>query len=195
VLAFCPAAARLSGAGRTRRMAARFSARGFPMTRLRALFSCLLLVASGPLLADAASHAAEAKRFIEMSRADRLAVPAHMQVRQMFAQRFAQAGGSEAKKAVLERYQAQADAAIERVVGKGKLESELVSLYTDAFTEAELKELLAFYQTPVGRKVLEQMPQLMAHAAQLTQERLQQAVPEVDKLLGEMTAELQPAKQ
>jgi hypothetical protein len=39
------------------------------------------------------------------------------------------------------------------------------------------------------------MPQLMAHAAQLTQERLQQAVPEVDKLLGEMTAELQPAKQ
>ena len=56
-------------------------------------------------------------------------------------------------------------------------------------------ELLAFYQTPVGRKVLEQMPQLMAHAAQLTQERLQRAVPEVDKLLGEMAAELAPSKQ
>ena len=165
------------------------------MTRLRAVFSLLLLFASGPLLAASASHAAEAKRFVELTRVDKLAVPAYMQVRQMFAQRFAQAGGSEAQKAVLERYQAQADAALERVVGHGKLEPELASLYADAFTEAELKELLAFYQTPVGRKVLEQMPQLMAHAAQLTQERLQQAVPEVDKLLGEMTAELQPTKQ
>ncbi|WP_043310782.1 DUF2059 domain-containing protein [Pseudomonas sp. ML96] len=165
------------------------------MIRLRAACSLLLLLACGPLLADPASHAAEAKRFLELTRADKLAVPAYMQVRQMFAQRFAQAGGNEAKKALLERYQAQAVTALDKVVGEGKLDNELVSLYTDAFTEAELKELLAFYQTPVGRKVLEQMPQLMAHSAQLTQERLQKAVPEVDKLLGEMTAELKPAKQ
>jgi len=162
------------------------------MSRLSALCSFLLLLASGPLLADAASHAAQAKRFLELTRADKLAVPAYMQVHQMFAQRFAQAGGGEAQKAVLERYQAQADTALDKVVGKGKLDEALVALYTDAFSEAELKELLAFYQTPVGRKVLEQMPQLMAHSAQLTQERLQKAVPEVDRLLGEMTAELKP---
>ena len=146
------------------------------MTRLRAVFSLLLLFASGPLLAASASHAAEAKRFVELTRVDKLAVPAYMQVRQMFAQRFAQAGGSEAQKAVLERYQAQADTALDKVVGEGKLDEALVALYTDAFSEAELKELLAFYQTPVGRKVLEQMPQLMAHSAQLTQARLQQAL-------------------
>ncbi len=164
------------------------------MTRLRAVFSLLLLFASGPLLAASASHAAEAERFVELTRVDKLAVPAYMQVRQMFAQRFAQAGGSEAQKAVLERYQAQADTALDKVVGEGKLDEALVALYTDAFSEAELKELLAFYQTPVGRKVLEQMPQLMAHSAQLTQARLQQAVPEVDRLLGAMTSELKPAK-
>ncbi|MDD0843147.1 DUF2059 domain-containing protein [Pseudomonas sp. Gutcm_11s] len=165
------------------------------MIRLRAACSLLLLLVCGPLLADPASHAVEAKRFLELTRADKLAVPAYMQVRQMFAQRFVQAGGNEVQKALLERYQAQAVTALDKVVGEGKLDNELVSLYTDAFTEAELKELLAFYQTPVGRKVLEQMPQLMAHSAQLTQERLQKAVPEVDKLLGEMTAELKPAKQ
>ena len=83
---------------------------------------------------------------------------------------------------------------VERMLGEGQLDEALVALYTDAFTEAELKELLAFYQTPVGRKVLEQMPQLMAHSAQLTQARLQQVVPEVDRLLGAMTSELKPAK-
>ena len=35
------------------------------MTRLRAVFSLLLLFASGPLLAASASHAAEAKRFVD----------------------------------------------------------------------------------------------------------------------------------
>ena len=35
------------------------------MTRLRAVFSLLLLFASGPLLAASASHVAEAKRFVE----------------------------------------------------------------------------------------------------------------------------------
>lgn len=164
------------------------------MLRLRVLFTCLLLTASGPVLADAASHAAAAKRFLELSRADTLAVPAHLQVRQMFAQRFAEAGAGAAQQAILERYQAQAAAAIEKAVGRDRLQPELISLYTDAFSEAELQEVLAFYQTPVGRKVLEQMPQLMAHAGQLTQERLQQAVPEVNRLLGEMSAELQPSR-
>ena len=46
------------------------------MTRLRAVFSLLLLFASGPLLAASASHAAEAKRFVELTRVDKLAVPA-----------------------------------------------------------------------------------------------------------------------
>ena len=165
------------------------------MTRFRALCTAALLVcATGQVMADAKSHAADAEKFLILAHADKLAVPVYAQVQQMFAQRFAQAGGSVAQKAVLERYQAQADTALDKVVGEGKLDEALLALYTDAFSEAELKELLAFYQTPVGRKVLEQMPQLMAHSAQLTQARLQQAVPEVDRLLGAMTSELKPAK-
>ena len=162
------------------------------MIRLCALFS-LLLLASPALHAETpatASHVAEARRFLQLTRVDKLTVPAYAQVQQMFARRFAQAQGKDSQKPVLERYQAQANAALDQVVGWKTLEPELLELYTRAFSEAELKELVAFYQTPLGSKVLERMPQLMAMSAQLTQTRLQQAVPEVDKLLGEMNAEL-----
>jgi len=166
------------------------------MIRLRALCAFLLLLASPWLLADPqASHAAEARRFLELTRTDKLTVPAYAQVQQMFAQRFAEAQGRDSQKPILERYQAQANAALDRVVGWQTLQPELVDLYVRAFSEAELKELLAFYQTPLGRKVLERMPQLMAMSAQLTQDRLQRAVPEVNQLLAEMSAELKPAKQ
>ena len=165
------------------------------MTRLRVYCSALLLLVSAPLLAEPqASHAAEARRFLELTRVDRLAVPAYGQVQQMFAQRFAQAGGKAEQKPLLERYQAQANAALDRVVGWDQLGPDLVALYSDAFTEAELKQLIAFYQTPLGSKLLEQMPQLMAISAQRTQERLRAAAPEVDRLLGQMSAELKPGK-
>lgn len=165
------------------------------MTRLRALCSALLLLSTPVLAEPQASHAAEAQRFLELTRVDRMAVPAYSQVQQMFAQRFAQAGGKAGQKPVLERYQAQANAALDRAVGWDKLGPDLVTLYSDAFTEAELKQLIAFYQTPLGSKLLQQMPQLMAISAQRTQERLQAAAPEVDRLLGQMSAELKPGKQ
>lgn len=162
------------------------------MIRLRVCTAFLLLLASPVLLADPASHAEQARRFLQLTRVDRLSVPAYAQVQQMFAQRFAQAQGKDSQKPVLERYQAQANAALDKVVGWQTLEPELVRLYTRAFSEEELKELLAFYQTPLGSKVLERMPQLMALSAQLTQDRLQKAVPEVNQLLGAMSAELKP---
>lgn len=165
------------------------------MTRLRVFCSALLLLISAPVLADSASHAVEARRFLELTRVDRLTVPAYSQVQQMFARRFAQSGGQANQKPLLERYRAQANAALDKVVGWDKLGPDLVALYTDAFSEAELKQLVAFYQTPLGSKLLEQMPQLMAISAQRTQERLQAAAPEVDRLLGQMDAELKPGKQ
>ena len=165
------------------------------MTRLRAVFSLLLLFASGPLLAASASHAAEAKRFVELTRVDKLAVPAYMQVRQMFAQRFAQAKAPESKKALLESYQAKANAALDRAVGWDKLKPDMVKLYTSNFNEQELKDLIAFYESPLGQKVLQKMPTLTAQSAQITQSKLEAAVPEVNKLLTDMSNELGLPKQ
>jgi hypothetical protein len=115
-----------------------------------------------------------------------------MQVQQMFAQRFQQTKAPESKKAVLETYQAKANAALDQAIGWNKLKPDMVKLYTTNFTESELKDLVAFYQSPLGKKVLEKMPQLTQQSAQMTQAKLESAVPVVNKLLADMTAELEP---
>lgn len=165
------------------------------MTPIRTLCTAVLFAcASGQVFADAASHAADAERFLKLAHADKLAVPVYAQVQQMFAQRFAQAQAPETKKALLESYQAKANASLNKAVGWDKLKPDMVKLYTSNFSEQELKELIAFYQSPLGKKVLETMPSLTAQSAQLTQAKLETAVPEVNKLLADMTAELQPAQ-
>jgi hypothetical protein len=165
------------------------------MTRLRALCTAVALVcASGQVFADAASHAASAETFLKLAHADKLGTPVYMQVQQMFEQRFVETKAPESKKATLETYQAKANAALDSSIGWEKLKPDMIKLYTANFTEAELKDLIAFYKSPLGVKVQAKMPELAQQSAQLTQGKLEAAVPVVNKLLADMTNELDPSK-
>jgi hypothetical protein len=165
------------------------------MSRLPAFCAALILICgSAQVLADAKNHAADAERFLLLARADKLAVPVYAQVQQMFAQRFAESKAPESEKAVLETYTAQANAALEQAVGWEKIKPDMVKLYTSTFNEQEMKDLIRFYESPLGKKVLQQMPTLTAQSAQLTQAKLETAVPKVNQLLADMTTKLTPKK-
>jgi len=57
----------------------------------------------------------------------------------------------------------------------------LVKLYTDSFTEAELRDLVAFYDSPTGKKAAMQMPALLQKGMVLGMGRIQQKMPEYQK--------------
>ena len=163
------------------------------MTRLRVLCAAVALAcASGQVFAATASHNAAAEKFLTLANADKLGTPVYMQVQQMFAQRFAQTKAPAAKQPVLASYQAKANAALDSAIGWNKLKPKMVDLYTQTFTEQELKDLVEFYESPLGKKVLREMPKVTQQSAQLTQQSLEPAVPVVNKLLEDMTKELDP---
>ena len=165
----------------------------FRTVGLCSVLSMALLV--GQASADSASHAAQAERFLELVNADRLSVPVYAQVQHMFAERFEQTQAPESKRALLERYQSKADAALDKAIGWERVKPDLVALYTDTFSEPELTRLNEFYESDLGQKMLKQLPQLNARSAQVTQAKLESAVPQVNKLLAEMTAELDTQKK
>jgi hypothetical protein len=59
------------------------------------------------------------------------------------------------------------------------LEPEYTRLYQEVFTEAELREMIAFYQTPLGQKMLARMPTLMTKSNELASRRIQAAMPQL----------------
>jgi len=161
------------------------------MSRFRVICAAtLLFCASGQVLADAASHAEKTEKFLDLIQANKLTTPIYMQVQDMFAQRFEESKAPASKRSVLESYQARANAALDRAVGWDKIKPGMVKLYTDTFNEKEISELIDFYRSPLGRKVMEKMPALTMQSAQLTQRSLERAVPEVNKLLEDMQKEL-----
>ncbi|WP_028100442.1 DUF2059 domain-containing protein [Pseudoduganella violaceinigra] len=50
-----------------------------------------------------------------------------------------------------------------------EMETEMIALYSRHFTADELKQIAAYYRTPVGAKSMQVMPQLMAESMAISQ--------------------------
>lgn len=51
-----------------------------------------------------------------------------------------------------------------------ELVDDIVRIYAEKFTEADLKEIAAFYQSPAGRKMTETIPEVLRESYQSAQE-------------------------
>lgn len=56
-----------------------------------------------------------------------------------------------------------------------------IQIYTDAYSEPELRQLIEFYRTPIGQKVIEQTPFIMEQTTAKTQELLQPHMGELQR--------------
>lgn len=168
-------------------IATRKSLRGFFYAGCTAL---VLATVSGNALADEKSHAASAEKFLQLVQADQLTTPLYMQVQRMFAEGFDYSKAPDSKRAVLERYQSRAKAVLDKNIGWSKIKPNMVRLYTQTFTEQELTDLIKFYESPLGKKMMQQLPELNRKAAETTQKSLQTAGTEIDKLMDQMLKEL-----
>ena len=69
----------------------------------------------------------------------------------------------------------------ERANARGGLVDRIVGIYHRQFTHAEVKELLAFNETPIGRKTLQVLPAIMSESMAAGQEWGASLAPEVQK--------------
>ncbi len=60
---------------------------------------------------------------------------------------------------------------------------DIAALYAKNYTAEELAELNTFYQTPLGQKTIQLMPQLAAAGAQIGQSKMMQHMPEMKAMI------------
>jgi hypothetical protein len=73
---------------------------------------------------------------------------------------------------------------LEKYIGWQALKEDLTTMYLQAFTEAELVEMNAFYSSPTGQKVLQTLPELVKQRNQLAMQRLQEHLGELQQEIG-----------
>ncbi len=70
-----------------------------------------------------------------------------------------------------------------RHLGWEAIKEDMIRLYAEAFTEDELRQLVDFYQSPIGQKWAQQLPSLAAKSMQKAQERMREHLPELQATL------------
>lgn len=74
---------------------------------------------------------------------------------------------------VLAPYKPEMLAFLNKYMSWDSIKDEVIVMYSETFTAQELQELAAFYQTPLGKKALKKMPELVAKGAAMGQQRVQ----------------------
>ena len=149
------------------------------------LTSLLLTVGPVHTLADHASHRAAVKRLFELTAMQQKIKES---VDSVLALQLAQ-------NPALRDHETAVREFLERHIGWNSLEDALTSMYLAEFTEQELDEMNAFYDSPTGRKVIERLPVLVQMRNQLASQRLQENIGELRYLIEARTKEQQEKKK
>lgn len=128
---------------------------------------------AGAALADEASHKAAVEKLfatMEMPITHKATIDRMLQTQMQANPAMA------AMRGVLEPF-------LNKHLGWEAMKEEMVKLYEEAFTEAEIVELEKFYLSPVGRKTLRKLPGLMAKGMATAQQKMQAHMPELQAAL------------
>ncbi len=69
------------------------------------------------------------------------------------------------------------------------LKKKFVVLYAQTFTEDELKQLIDFYNTPLGKKIVSKIPELTQKAMQMNQMALKDHYDEIQTIVAQAMQE------
>ncbi|HEV3409207.1 MAG TPA: DUF2059 domain-containing protein [Chthoniobacterales bacterium] len=86
------------------------------------------------------------------------------------------------------QFEGQMRAFLGKYMSWASVKEDMIKIYMTEFTEPEIKELIAFYQTPVGKKTVQKLPSLLQKSAELSQQRMQQHLPELQQAIQSQAA-------
>jgi hypothetical protein len=90
----------------------------------------------------------------------------------------------------LQPYEDVLRAFLQKYMSWDSLKEDYARFYAEALTESELRQIIAFYKTPAGRKSIETIPALMAKGAQLGQQRVQENRAELQEMINARQKEM-----
>ena len=73
----------------------------------------------------------------------------------------------------------------EKYISFEALKDDLIKIYCKYYTDEDIKGLIAFYKTPLGKKVLKQTPQIASESMLIGQKAVQDNMAELIKMLEE----------
>jgi hypothetical protein len=151
----------------------------------------ILLVTGVPTRAQE-TKAAKIDRVLALMKADALTDEVFQQVKAMTAS-LAPPDATEKQRAHAQEIQAKIMDLVKDRMSWEKMRPQYVKMYGETFSDEEIDGMLAFYESPAGRAMLEKMPQLVSKMMAMVQSQMTAIMPDVERLARDLAKE--PAKK
>ena len=123
--------------------------------------------------ADEVSHRAAAESLLELTQVEQLMSQSRDQLLELQVK----------QNPALAPHERQLRAFFAKYLSWDRLKPDLIKIYMAEFAEADLREMIAFYRTPAGRKAIQKMPALVAQTAEVSRAQMRRHLPELQQML------------
>ena len=141
--------------------------------------------------ADEQSHAVAAEELLKVSRVEKMLEDSFEQIKLMQQSQIEALHVPQDQQGAMENVVGQSLDYMKGAMSWDNLKGDLIKIYMDVFTEEEIAELVSFYNTPLGQKLLDKMPDLMNKTMQLTQKRVLGIMPQVQSMVESAAANME----
>ncbi|MEO1575650.1 MAG: DUF2059 domain-containing protein, partial [Pseudomonadota bacterium] len=141
---------------------------GFDPVIQKVIFGMACLALAHVAAADAKSHEAAARELLEVMETSDLIDQMNPQLDALFKEMMPEHNLPPEESELMDAFEQELKVAIYETVSWARMEKDFLKLYMNVFSESEIRELTAFYRTPLGQKTIEKMPQLTQESMQLT---------------------------
>ena len=144
--------------------------------------------------ADEVSKRAKAEQLFTLLRMDTMMDQLMSGVRRQLQQITGSMPGAdqatpEQKKQITDFQQRVMDVVNQKIEWKA-LEPDFINLYASTYTEEELDGIVAFYQSPIGQKMIEKTPTLTAKSTQITQQKMSELQPVLNQMVQDFMKQM-----
>jgi len=152
------------------------------------IIATLLLAAALPALAAEKNEPSAGERLLEVMQFEETSIHAGRAAMETMMAQMNDLGLPPAGKKELEK-------AFDEFLMKSLLDPEIkkrtIELYEESFSEAEILELINFYQTPLGQKLLTETPLITGKSMKMGMEIAQKYAPEFQQNIGKIIEKYQ----
>lgn len=94
------------------------------------------------------------------------------------------------EKVVIQKFEKRLQKLLEKKASWNQLKKPLKEIYSKNFTEKEIVDIISFYETPTGKKLVKISPKITIQTMQANQRILQDMLPEMQKIATQFKKEL-----
>ncbi|MCH1920905.1 DUF2059 domain-containing protein [Shewanella sp. A3A] len=152
------------------------------------------------LMLSVAAQAQEAKRadveaLLEASNMDAMIESIYAQTNKMFAGMGQQLGIKPDEQQMFDDYMNEVTSAMRKEVSWAKMKEPMVQIYLKHYSDKEIKDMLAFYQSATGQSMVKKMPAVTQDSMMLSQQMLQNFLPKIQVIAEDFNQKLQAHRQ